>query len=34
MGRKAYNAKGVSASGPYSHAVDAGELVFYQDKLQ
>ncbi|WP_313757287.1 Rid family detoxifying hydrolase [Tissierella sp.] len=28
MGRKAYNAKGVSASGPYSHAVDAGELVF------
>jgi 2-iminobutanoate/2-iminopropanoate deaminase len=27
--RKAYNAMGVSASGPYSHAVDAGELVFF-----
>ncbi|MCQ4921924.1 RidA family protein [Tissierella carlieri] len=28
MVRKAYNANGISASGPYSHAVDAGELVF------
>lgn len=26
--RKAYKAKGVVASGPYSHAVDAGELIF------
>ena len=29
MVRKAYNANGISASGPYSHAVDAGELVFF-----
>lgn len=29
MARKAYNAKGASASGPYSHAVDAGELVYF-----
>ncbi len=28
MTRIVYNAMGVSASGPYSHAVDAGELVF------
>ncbi len=29
MTRKAYNAKGATASGPYSHAVDAGELVYF-----
>lgn len=26
--RKAYNSKHVSASGPYSHAIDAGEFIF------
>lgn len=26
--RKAYNSKHVSASGPYSHAIDTGEFVF------
>lgn len=29
MTRKAYDAKGTVASGPYSHAVDAGELVYF-----
>ncbi|OCA85853.1 reactive intermediate/imine deaminase [Bacillus sp. FJAT-27225] len=29
MTRKAYNAKGSAASGPYSHAVDAGDLVYF-----
>lgn len=29
MTRKAYEAKSVTASGPYSHAVDAGELVYF-----
>jgi len=29
MTRVAYNAKGATASGPYSHAVDAGELVYF-----
>lgn len=29
MTRKTYTAKSVSASGPYSHAVDAGEFVFF-----
>lgn len=29
MVRKVYNAKGVAASGPYSHAVDAGEFVYF-----
>jgi 2-iminobutanoate/2-iminopropanoate deaminase len=29
MTRKAYNANGVAASGPYSHAVDAGDLVYF-----
>lgn len=28
MKRKAYNAKEVMASGPYSHAVDSGEYVY------
>lgn len=28
MARNAYNAKGVFAAGPYSHAVDAGGLVY------
>ena len=27
--REIYNAKDVSASGPYSHAVDAGEYVYF-----
>ncbi|MHA6252836.1 RidA family protein [Oceanobacillus sp. CAU 1775] len=27
--RKTYTAKDVSASGPYSHAVDAGEYVYF-----
>lgn len=27
--RKTYNAKDVSASGPYSHAVDAGEYIYF-----
>ncbi|MBN6205718.1 RidA family protein [Ralstonia pickettii] len=27
--RKTYNASDVSASGPYSHAVDAGEYVYF-----
>lgn len=26
--RKTYNAKNTSASGPYSHAVDAGDYIF------
>ncbi|WP_284139415.1 MULTISPECIES: RidA family protein [unclassified Virgibacillus] len=26
--RKAFNAKSVSASGPYSHAIDSGEYVY------
>ena len=29
MTRKAYSGKSASASGPYSHAVDAGELVYF-----
>ena len=29
MVRKNYTAKGVSASGPYSHAIDGGEYVFF-----
>ncbi len=29
MSRKAYDAKGTVASGPYSHAVDAGEFVYF-----
>ncbi|MCZ2257610.1 RidA family protein [Sporosarcina sp. G11-34] len=29
MTRKIYNAKGATVSGPYSHAVDAGELVYF-----
>ncbi|MER2089409.1 MAG: Rid family detoxifying hydrolase [Sporosarcina sp.] len=29
MTRIVYNAKGATASGPYSHAVDAGELVYF-----
>ncbi|SDZ23186.1 2-iminobutanoate/2-iminopropanoate deaminase [Proteiniborus ethanoligenes] len=28
MGRKVYNANGIPAVGPYSHAVEAGELVY------
>lgn len=28
MSRKVYNAKNTSASGPYSHAVDAGDYIF------
>ena len=28
MPRKAYNAEGATAIGPYSHAVDAGKLVY------
>lgn len=28
MARKTYNVKGATASGPYSHAVDAGEFIF------
>ncbi|MCM3740452.1 Rid family detoxifying hydrolase [Oceanobacillus luteolus] len=27
--RKVYTAKDVSASGPYSHAVDAGEYIYF-----
>lgn len=29
MKRKIYTGEGVSASGPYSHAVDAGDYVFF-----
>lgn len=29
MTRKAYNAKGATVSGPYSHAIDAGELIYF-----
>ncbi len=29
MSRKAYSAPGAAAIGPYSHAVDAGNLVFF-----
>ncbi len=29
MKRKDYTAKGVSASGPYSHAVDGGDFIFF-----
>ena len=29
MARKAYEVKGATASGPYSAAVDAGELVYF-----
>lgn len=29
MTRKVYEAKNVDASGPYSHAVDAGEFVYF-----
>ena len=29
MTRKIYNAKGATVSGPYSHAVDAGEFVYF-----
>ena len=29
MSRKAYDAKGTVASGPYSQAVDAGEFVYF-----
>jgi 2-iminobutanoate/2-iminopropanoate deaminase len=29
MARKAYNAKGTISAGPYSHAVDAGDLVYF-----
>ena len=29
MVRKVYEAKNVDASGPYSHAVDAGEFVYF-----
>ena len=29
MSRTVYYAKGTTASGPYSHAVDAGELVYF-----
>lgn len=29
MKRKAYNAENVMSSGPYSHAIDAGEYVFF-----
>lgn len=28
MTRKNYTADNVSASGPYSHAIDAGEFIF------
>jgi 2-iminobutanoate/2-iminopropanoate deaminase len=28
MSRKAYNAKNTTASGPYSHAIDAGDYIF------
>ncbi|WP_026573454.1 RidA family protein [Bacillus sp. UNC438CL73TsuS30] len=28
MTRKAYNAEGAAAIGPYSHAVDSGELIY------
>ncbi|WP_312472493.1 Rid family detoxifying hydrolase [Neobacillus sp.] len=28
MARNAYDAKGIKAAGPYSHAVDAGKLVY------
>ncbi|WP_066290024.1 RidA family protein [Bacillus sp. FJAT-29937] len=29
MARKAYEAKSATASGPYSHAIDAGEFVYF-----
>ena len=29
MARKAYEVKGATASGPYSAAVDAGDLVYF-----
>ena len=29
MTRTVYSAKGATSSGPYSHAVDAGELVYF-----
>lgn len=29
MKRKNYTAKAISASGPYSHAVDAGDFIFF-----
>jgi 2-iminobutanoate/2-iminopropanoate deaminase len=29
MSRKVYDAKGTVPSGPYSHAVDAGEFVYF-----
>lgn len=29
MKRKNYTAKNISASGPYSHAVDAGDFIFF-----
>ncbi|MFD0828576.1 RidA family protein [Neobacillus sp. M.A.Huq-85] len=28
MARKAYNAEGAAAIGPYSHAVESGELIY------
>ena len=32
MGRKAVTANGLHAAGPYSHAIDAGDLVFLSGK--
>ncbi|GGJ96525.1 reactive intermediate/imine deaminase [Lentibacillus kapialis] len=29
MARKTYNAKNANVSGPYSHAVDAGDFVYF-----
>ncbi|KAB2337250.1 RidA family protein [Cytobacillus depressus] len=29
MTRKAYEAKSATASGPYSHAIDAGEFIYF-----
>lgn len=29
MSRKAFSAKGAVSVGPYSHAVEAGELIYF-----
>lgn len=33
MSRKTYTGEGVSVSGPYSHAVDAGSTIFFSGQV-